>query len=68
MLGINGAVPLLPLYAFMAWTGKPSPLRGLIVVILFQKYLDAGAQWDIQMCRYGTGTHSPTNMHHQLRL
>jgi hypothetical protein len=48
--------------------GKPLPLRSLIVIILFQKYLYAGAQGSIQMFRYATGTHSPTHMHHQLHL
>jgi hypothetical protein len=63
---MNGAVPLLPLYAFMAWRGKSLPLGSLIVVILFQKYLKAVALGGIQTFRYATGTHSPTHMHHQL--
>jgi hypothetical protein len=57
-----------PLYAFMTWTRKPLALRGLIVVIMFQKYLYAGAQGSIPKFRYATGTHSPTHMHHQLHL
>jgi len=52
----------------MAWTGKPLPLRNLIVVILFQKYLNAGAQGAIHIFRYATGAHSPTHMHQQLHL
>jgi hypothetical protein len=65
---MNGAIPLLPLHAFLAWMGKHFPLRSLIVVILFQKYLNAGAQGSIHMFRYATGTHSPTHMHHQLHI
>jgi hypothetical protein len=67
-LGMNGAVPLFPLYSFMAWTGKHFRLGSLIVGILFQKYLNAGARGSIQMFRYATGTHSPTHMHHQLHI
>jgi len=65
---MNGAVPLLPLCAFMAWTGKPLPIRSLIVVILFQKYLNAAAQGSIHVFRHATGTHNPIHMHHQLHL
>jgi hypothetical protein len=65
---MNGAVSLLPLYAFMAWTGRHFGLRSLIVGIFFQKYLNAGARESIQMFRYATGTHSRTHMHHQLHI
>jgi hypothetical protein len=27
-LRMNGAIPLLPLYSFMVWTGKTLPLLG----------------------------------------
>jgi len=68
-VGSERSCTAAPLYAFMAWTRKPLPLRNLIVVILFQKCLNAGAQEAIQIFRHATGAHSPTHMHHhQLHL